>query len=116
MALTVFGTGDSAIAVGVDDIVLIGGDVATVHEIIDAKGAGGLASTADFKKALANSPKDRVGFFYVQMKKLIDAETAVDAERDDRIPDGRCSTRSRRGSAASVLFDSNALVLDEVAP
>ena len=64
VALTVFGTGDPAAAVGVDGTILIGGDVATVHAIIDAKGADGLASTADYQRALANTPKDRVGFVF----------------------------------------------------
>ena len=116
MALTLFGSGDATIAVGVDDTVLVGGDVATVHGIIDAKGADGLAATADFKKALANSPKDRVGFFYVQMQKLIDAEmsslpssttTVFSKEMLDQIP-------AWAGGGAS--FDSNALVFDEIAP
>lgn len=116
VALTLFGSGDATIAVGVDDTVLIGGDVATVHGIIDAKGADGLAATADFKKALANSPKDRVGFFYVQMKKLIDASmssmpssttTVFSKEMLDQIP-------AWAGGGAS--FDSNALVFDEIAP
>jgi hypothetical protein len=115
VALTIFGTGDSSIAVGVDDTVLIGGDVATVHGIVDAKGAGGLASTADFKTALANSPKDRVGFFYVQMKKLLDAEMASMPSGANAFP-AALLDQIPAWAGGGVLFDSNALVFDEVAP
>lgn len=114
VSLTVSGTGDKATAVGVDDVVVIGGDLDTVHKIIDAKGADGLAATADFKAALANSPKDRVGFFYLQMKKFIDAQTALTPsltpmtkELLDKIP---------AWVGGSALFESDSLVLDEVAP
>ena len=113
--LTIFGTGDSSIAVGVDDTVLIGGDVATVHGIVDAKGAGGLASTADFKTALANSPKDRVGFFYVQMKKLLDAEMAAMPSGANAFP-AALLDQIPAWVGGGALFDSNALVFDEVAP
>ena len=115
VALTLFGTGDSTIAVGVDDTVLIGGDVATVHEIVDAKGAGGLASTADFKKALANSPKDRIGFFYVQTKKLLDAEMASMPSGANAFP-AALLDQIPAWAGGGVLFDSNALVFDEIAP
>ena len=115
VALTLFGTGDSSIAVGVDDTVLIGGDVATVHEIIDAKGAGGLASSADFKKALADSPKDRVGFFYVQMKQLLDAEMSAMPSGANAFPPALLD-KIPAWVGGGVLFDSNALVFDEVAP
>jgi hypothetical protein len=114
LTLTVFGTGDQAAAVGVDGSVLIGGDVATVHAIIDAKGSDGLAATADFKSALANSPKDRVGFFYLQTKKFFDAQAAMmptgtDLPKDmlDKIP---------AWIGGSALFESDSIVLDEVAP
>jgi hypothetical protein len=94
--------------------VLIGGDLDTVHKIIDAKGADGLAATADFKAALANSPKDRVGFFYLQLKKFFDAQTALAPsmapmakELLDKIP---------AWVGGSALFESDSVVLDEVAP
>ncbi len=115
VALTVFGSGASAGAVGVDDAVLIGGDVPTVHSIIDAKGNDGLASTADFKKALAKSPKDRVGFFFMQTQKFLDAEmsnmpsgaTAFPKEMLAQIP---------AWVGGSALFESDSIVFDEVAP
>ncbi len=112
--LTVSGTGDKATAVGVDGVVLIGGDLDTVHRIIDAKGADGLASTADFKTALANSPKDRVGLFYLQMKKFLEAQTALTPsvtpmtkELLDKIP---------AWVGGSALFESDSVVFDGVAP
>jgi Protein of unknown function (DUF3352) len=115
VALTVFGSGASAGAIGVDDAVLIGGDVATVHAIIDAKGNDGLAATADFKKALANSPKDRVGFMFMQTQKFIDAEmsgmpagaTGFPKEMLAQIP---------AWAGGSALFESDSIVFDEVAP
>ncbi len=117
VALTVFGTGDAAAAVGVDDAVLIGGDVATVHAIIDSKGSTGLASTADFKKALADSPKDRVGFYYMQLQKFVDAEmsampagsgvAAFPKDLLDKIP---------AWVGGSALFESDSIVFDEVVP
>lgn len=115
VSLTVSGTGDKATAVGVDDVVVIGGDLDTVHKIIDAKGADGLAATADFKAALANSPKDRVGFFYVQMKQLLDAEMSAMPSGANAFP-AALLDQIPAWVGGGALFDSNALVFDEVAP
>ena len=115
VALTVFGTGDQAAAVGVDGPVLIGGDVASVHAVIDAKGADGLAGTADFKVALANTPKDRVGFAFLQYQKLLQGQLALlpstanlyPKELLDQIPPW---------IAMTTLFEADGLVMDEVHP
>jgi hypothetical protein len=116
VALTVFGSGASSGAIGVDDSVLIGGDVATVHAIIDAKGADGLASTADFKKALASSPKDRVGFFFIETKKFLDAMTSgMPTGGADAFPKAMLD-QIPAWAGGSALFESDGLVFDEVAP
>lgn len=115
VALTVFGTGDQTAAVGVDGPVLVGGDLATVHAVIDAKGADGLAGTADFKLALANTPKDRVGFVFLEYQKFFQAQMALlptaatpyPKELLDQVP---------TWAAMTALFEADGLVLDEVHP
>jgi hypothetical protein len=114
VSLTVSGTGDKATAVGVDGVVLIGGDLATVHKIIDGKGADGLATTADFKASLASSPKDRVGFFYLQIKKFLDAQTAVAPAVTPLTKELLAKIPAWVGGSA--LFESDSIVLDQVAP
>ncbi|HEX7474254.1 MAG TPA: DUF3352 domain-containing protein [Candidatus Limnocylindrales bacterium] len=115
VALTAFGTGDSAAAVGVDGTVLIGGDVATVHAIIDGKGADGLAGTADFKLAVAAAPKDRVGFVFMEGLKFMQAEMALMPSSSAAVPK-ELLDRFPAWLAMSTLFESDSLIIDAVEP
>lgn len=115
VALTVFGAGERAAAIGVDGTVLVGGDLETVHKIIDAKGADGLAFTADYKRASAAAPKDRVGFVFIAMKQFITAELAMMPGDTATFPKDMLD-QLPAWAAMTTRFESDAIVLDEVAP
>ena len=114
VSLTVSGTGDKATAVGVDDVVLIGGDLDTVHKIIDAKGADGLAATADFKSRARQLTEGSGRLLLPAAEEVHRCQTALTPslmpmteELLDKIP---------AWVGGSALFESDSLILDEVAP
>ena len=69
--LTVSGGSGQQYAYGVDGPVLIVGDVQTVHDVIDTKGATGLATTDGFKEAVGAFRGDHLAFAYGDAKRLM---------------------------------------------
>ena len=113
--LLTFGTGSGTSAVGVDGSVLIAGDLASVHAIIDAKGSGGLAASADYQKAVAAMPKDRVGSLFMETAAYFKAEMATMPEAASTLPK-ELLDKMPAWIGMSARFESSALVIDEVMP
>lgn len=71
VTLTVGGSSGSQYAYGIDGPILVAGDVDTVHAVIDTKGSTGLASTEDYRAALAAFHGDHLAFFFADTGRLV---------------------------------------------
>ncbi len=58
------------------DKVLVAGDLSSMRLAIATKGAGGLAGTPNFQKAVASLPGDHVGFMYEDMHAALSSQVA----------------------------------------
>lgn len=77
VALTTFGHRGATGAFGVVSNVLLMGDTASVHEVIDTNGSSGFADTASFKAALAAIAGDRLAFGFLDVRAVIETMTAA---------------------------------------
>jgi len=110
IALTVGGSPDRQFAAGVDGTILVVGDVASVHAVIDTHGTSGLASTAPFGAALAATPNDHLAFAFLAPARL--AAAAASGTGCGAAPAGRLPA----WSAFSVTASSGDLVGDAFMP
>ncbi|MBF6604415.1 MAG: DUF3352 domain-containing protein [Chloroflexi bacterium] len=109
--LTIVGSADHAVAAGVDGSMLIVGDVGTVHAIIDAHGAGGLAMTTPFIAALAALPGDHLAFGFVAVGRLAGGLGSVAARCG-----GAAASHIPAWSAVAVTASGGHLVADAAMP
>lgn len=76
VSLIVGGPTDRQMAAGVDGTILVVGDLATVHAVIDTHGTSGLASTRPFAMALAAVPNDHLAFGFMAPAALAGSATS----------------------------------------
>ena len=110
VALTVGGPPDRQFAAGVDGTILVVGDVASVHAVIDTHGTSGLASTAPFGAALAATPNDHLAFAFLAPARL--AAAAASGTGCGAAPAGRLPA----WSAFSLTASDGHLVGDAFMP
>lgn len=97
--------------------VAIVGDVASVKAAIDTKGAGGLAKAEGYTAAKAALDGDSIGFFFFDMRRLIDASLKMTQSLASAPPISDELLKIVPDWAAYRLrVDGDALLMDAVAP
>ena len=119
--LTVFKDPDvaavaAAIAI-VDGKVAVMGDLASVKSAIDTKGDGGLDDTEAYKAASTAMDGDHIGFFFVDMRALVTAATALTEDLASAPPVSSALLALVPDWAAGRLrVEGDALVVDTATP
>jgi hypothetical protein len=106
----------------IDGKVVVAGDITSVKAAVDTKGSGGFAAEPGPKAALDSSNEDYVGFVYVAIGPLLDWSNDMNAELSQvtGAPVAAMNEAMLKiipdWGAYWVRFESDALVMDAVAP
>ena len=112
VTLTVVSKAGDQYAYGIDGPVLVAGDVDSVHAVIDTKGSSGLASTKDYRDALAAFQGDHLAFFFIDTGKLV-AALPKSGGTDGC---GAAAVSGLTWSATAIRAESDHLVADAAMP
>jgi Protein of unknown function (DUF3352) len=114
VTLTVGGSSGSQYAYGIDGPILVAGDVATVHAVIDTKGSTGLASTTDYRAALAAFQGDHLAFFFADTGRLVSSLSPALGSGSSSC--GLGSAAGLSWSATAIRAESDHLLADAAMP